>query len=248
MKQVPPIPANSSTTVEFLWSVVGDDTTLWGIVDYNADINDGYIAEGFVNYIVTNREPVPIVEISQAVNVNLLIAGAPGNTVNLFIIENGTTIAQLQVIRVPGSPWSQSQTLTFNKIYGKSYEIILEYNATKKGSNPVKILLESGGKSSCLMELFKTMDGFDQSTDINIEETLSFIITPNLTFHFDASKSYDLDGTIISFLWDFGDNVTSSGPYTTHTYNSPGDYLVKLRITDDEGTTTLKEYLLHIGQ
>ena len=39
----------------------------------------------------------------------------------------------------------------------------------------------------------------------------------------------------VSLLWDFGDNSTSSLPNPTHTYNSVGNYTVKLTVTNANG-------------
>jgi PKD repeat protein len=53
---------------------------------------------------------------------------------------------------------------------------------------------------------------------------------------FDASATYDPDGTIVSYEWDFGDGSTSSNtPTPTHTYGDSGVYMVTLTVTDDDG-------------
>jgi RHS repeat-associated protein len=54
---------------------------------------------------------------------------------------------------------------------------------------------------------------------------------------FDASFSYDPDGFITNYQWDFDDgNVTNiSNPIITHTYNSVGDFSVTLTVTDNNG-------------
>jgi len=54
---------------------------------------------------------------------------------------------------------------------------------------------------------------------------------------FDASSSYDLDGEIISYQWDFGDSYTGEGITTTHSYSSEGSYVVTLTVTDDDEET-----------
>lgn len=52
-----------------------------------------------------------------------------------------------------------------------------------------------------------------------------------------ANDSYDPDGSIVSYFWDFQDGTYSSERYTTHLYNLPGNYTVTLTVTDDIGAT-----------
>jgi PKD repeat protein len=52
---------------------------------------------------------------------------------------------------------------------------------------------------------------------------------------FDGSLSWDPDGSIIDWSWDFGDENTGSGKYTTHNYTSSGGKMVTLIVTDDDG-------------
>jgi len=63
------------------------------------------------------------------------------------------------------------------------------------------------------------------------------------TITFDASASYDPDGSIISYEWDFGDGTTASGAVVSHAYASAGRYNVTLNVTDNGGavnTTSLE--------
>jgi PKD repeat protein len=54
---------------------------------------------------------------------------------------------------------------------------------------------------------------------------------------FNASDSYDSDGSIISYIWDYDDSASDSGVTTTYMYASPGLYLVTLTVTDDDGVS-----------
>jgi len=63
--------------------------------------------------------------------------------------------------------------------------------------------------------------------------------------HFDASGSFDPDGDIVEYLWDFGDNTTeiyvkdiNFTVTTTHTYPEAGNCTVTLKVTDDDGATS----------
>ncbi len=49
--------------------------------------------------------------------------------------------------------------------------------------------------------------------------------------------SFDVDGEIVSYFWDFGDGNTSTEAIPEHTYAAPGIYTVTLTVTDDEGLT-----------
>ena len=54
---------------------------------------------------------------------------------------------------------------------------------------------------------------------------------------FDGSGSFDHEGTIGSYLWDFGDGATATETTTTHTYAAAGIYLVTLTVTDNASNT-----------
>ena len=58
------------------------------------------------------------------------------------------------------------------------------------------------------------------------------------TTTFDSTGSSDADGTIVSWLWDFGDGTTSTVANPgSKTYAAPGTYLATLTVTDDDGDT-----------
>ena len=59
----------------------------------------------------------------------------------------------------------------------------------------------------------------------------------NNIVYFDGSESYDSDGTIDSYSWNFGDGTTGSGATPTHTYTNYGVYTVTLTVTDNLGVT-----------
>jgi energy-converting hydrogenase Eha subunit E len=67
----------------------------------------------------------------------------------------------------------------------------------------------------------------------------TFLVPANVSMNhsivFDASSSFDPDGTIQSYSWDFGDGTTASGPTVIHSYDYPGQYIVILTIIDNAG-------------
>ena len=58
-----------------------------------------------------------------------------------------------------------------------------------------------------------------------------------LTCTFSGAGSYDSDGTIVGYSWQFGDGQTATVVAPGHTYASPGSYQVTLTVTDDESAT-----------
>ena len=64
--------------------------------------------------------------------------------------------------------------------------------------------------------------------------------TAPLTVGLDAHYSHDDDGEIVLIQWDYGDPTSAQGLGSSsaceHTYTYPGTYLIKLTVTDDEGS------------
>jgi len=78
-------------------------------------------------------------------------------------------------------------------------------------------------------------------TIVNLPPIANFTYSPtvpivNETVTFDASSSYDPDGTIIGYSWAFGDEIIANdtGPITTHAYADAGNYTVTLYVYDDD--------------
>ena len=57
---------------------------------------------------------------------------------------------------------------------------------------------------------------------------------PPLTVNFTGSGK-DIDGTVVSYTWDFGDGSTSNQQNTSHTFETPGNYTATLKVIDDKG-------------
>ncbi|XRO75743.1 PKD domain-containing protein [Methanocaldococcus sp. 28A] len=72
----------------------------------------------------------------------------------------------------------------------------------------------------------------------NYPPIAKFNFTVNgLNVTFDASSSYDIDGEIVEYIWDFGDgsSITTTNPITSHKYAKSGIYTVKLTVVDNNG-------------
>jgi PKD repeat protein len=71
--------------------------------------------------------------------------------------------------------------------------------------------------------------------DLSAGEPYQGFVNTEITF--DGSKSYDPDGNITNWFWDFGDNTSGTGEILKHIYTKAGVYTVTLTVTDDGGAT-----------
>ncbi|MEP1095755.1 MAG: PKD domain-containing protein [Cyclobacteriaceae bacterium] len=70
--------------------------------------------------------------------------------------------------------------------------------------------------------------------------------TAPLLVTFDGSESFDLDGSITAYDWDFGDGSTGTGAITTHTYTQAGTFTATLSVTDDVGLESVSPVSVEI--
>ena len=54
---------------------------------------------------------------------------------------------------------------------------------------------------------------------------------------FNGTDSYDPDGEITLYRWNFGDTKTATGVTVTHNYTHDGEYVVTLNVTDNDGAS-----------
>ena len=77
--------------------------------------------------------------------------------------------------------------------------------------------------------------------------------TPNFDCNIDGNEvtfldtSYDIDGTITSWLWNFGDGETSNEQNPVHIYYINGDITVSLEVIDDDGRVNVTTRNIFVG-
>ena len=65
--------------------------------------------------------------------------------------------------------------------------------------------------------------------------------------HYDATSSFDPDGTIVNYDWDFGDGTRGSGATVDHQYPSPGAYGIAMTVTDNQGGSSTSHTILALS-
>src|SRR5437867_4029861 len=71
--------------------------------------------------------------------------------------------------------------------------------------------------------------------------------TVGVEVRFSGNQSYDPDGQIQSYLWNFGDGTTFSGEVSIHTYSNSGNYTVTLTVTDNAGQVGIASVRLYLS-
>ncbi len=79
---------------------------------------------------------------------------------------------------------------------------------------------------------------------INVDSTNVFL---GFSLNFDGSNSFDTDGNIINYEWNFGDGDTGQGSLVDHVYTEEGVYVVSLTVTDNDGLTDSETVEINAG-
>ena len=110
---------------------------------------------------------------------------------------------------------------------------IIDHEFTGTGTVSVRLIVtDAGGKQTVVNSAVRLLNRIPHAQ-------FTFQPNPAPTHHpiqFDASESYDPDGEIISYHWDFGDGGTAEGPVVEHEFQTPSiEYRAVLTVTDDSG-------------
>lgn len=69
-----------------------------------------------------------------------------------------------------------------------------------------------------------------------------------LTVSFSSNGSYDPDGTITAYSWDFGNGATSTDANPVYTYSTAGTYTASLVVVDNEGLSSVADTVTVVVQ
>jgi hypothetical protein len=76
------------------------------------------------------------------------------------------------------------------------------------------------------------------STFIDVNETITFF----------GNDSFDRDGEIVRYFWDFDDGTNATGKYVSHEFKKGGNYTVILIITDDGNKKAVQALTIHVNE
>ncbi|MCK5398324.1 MAG: PKD domain-containing protein, partial [Thermoplasmata archaeon] len=99
----------------------------------------------------------------------------------------------------------------------------------------VACIILSAGLSGYFLDLYKTASASTNESPTADAGEGPIYGYPTISLDFDGTGSFDNDGEIFSYEWDFGDGYAGIGLKPSHSYDEPGTYLVELKVTDNDG-------------
>lgn len=188
-----------------------------------------------------------------------------GRTLNLYLITSDWEEEYVNWNTQPSyeTTPSSSSTVPTSKGQWMKWDVTddVQYLVKKRAYYGWKIADETSWKQPDIpMAYFRTRDyGIYvpylevtyTAAEANTEPILGFSITPlnpstKDTVQF-TDSSFDPDGTITDWLWNFGDGNTSTNSNPSHIYTKSGQYTVTLQVTDDKGMTSSMTSVLSIS-
>ncbi len=199
------------TKVDMEWDTTGDagDNELWALACMGWS---GCIMTNLSMYV--NSPPVPVINASD----NNVLTGVE-------ITFNGNLSTDVDGPDLNYTWDLGDNTTAFGVLITHSYSDDGEYNVTLSvmddnlvtvSTNKIITILNRAPTASFTHSVSQFTDG---SRNLDI---------------FEAANDTDLDGTLVNYTWDMGDDTTLYGQMVDHDYATPGNFTVNLTVTDDD--------------
>jgi PKD repeat protein len=187
---------------------------------------------------------------------NFVISPPPANIppVALFTVDTNNAFAPLKVNFTDNSTDADGKIVSWlwefetgSTLFSnaQTYQKIVSHIFTKSGTYPVKLTVTDDGNltNSYILNIVVK----------NNPPVPILFASPNpvlslLPVSFFGNNSYDTDGNITKYAWDFGDGTTIQQGTTaeTHTYSKPGSYKASLTVTDNIGDSSTANLIITV--
>lgn len=113
--------------------------------------------------------------------------------------------------------------------YGEGEKV--EHIYSKYGKYIISLKVTTDSETTCSETSTKNIIEINEAPVASAGDDM--VAGVNQVITFDASDSFDLNGAISTFAWDFGDGQSDAGVIVRHQYSKPGAYKVVLKVIDD---------------
>ncbi len=183
------------------------------------------VPSGAINSYITVVTPVG----SSTAGALFLVTAIPAPTITSFTPSSGPVGTSVDI---QGTNFSGASAVTFNGATASfKVDSDSEIHATVPSgatSGPMSVTTAGGTTASSA--------SFSVKPNVRPSAGFTFSCT-GLSCSFDGSSSFDPDGTITAYGWDFGDGTSGSGQSVLHTYPEAAGYTVTLTVTDNSGAS-----------
>lgn len=108
-----------------------------------------------------------------------------------------------------------------------------QHTYAASGTYTVSLTVNDGQASSAPATTSAVISGANSAPQADAGGPYSADVGESVTF--DGGGSFDTDGSIASYSWNFGDGSSGNGQAPSHSYAAAGPYTVTLTVTDDDG-------------
>ncbi|HEC76887.1 MAG TPA: PKD domain-containing protein, partial [Thermoplasmatales archaeon] len=149
------------------------------------------------------------------------------DTYRYELVGTGNGTYELTANNIKGENISTFAITNVSITMGIKHEYTIDWNnLSETGGGITRIEYNNTNKSKQTLVLYSPTPSFIcSSTNPAVNQKVPF----------DGSSSYDKDGSIVSYTWDFGDGNISHGKMVNHSYSHPGNYTVTLTVIDNDG-------------
>ena len=189
-------------------------------------------------------------------SIKFTVAPPPANQppVALFTVDSNNVLAPATILFTDASidadgkiisylwEFETGRTLFYN---AQTYQKTVSHTFTKSGTYPVKLTVTDDGNltNTYILDVIVKNNPPVAKLSASPNPVLSKTLV-----NFFGNNSYDSDGSITKYAWNFGDGtIISQGRITeSHTYAKPGIYDASLTVTDNIGDSSTTNLLINV--
>jgi PKD repeat protein len=190
-------------------------------------------------------------------SIQFVVEPPPANQppVALFTVDANNVLAPATILFTDLSTDSDGQiiswlwefesgsTLFYNS---QTYQKTVSHTFTRSGTYPIRLTVTDDGnlKNTYILDVV-----VKNNAPVAIISAFPNPVLSKTQVNFFGNTSYDSDGNITKYAWNFGDGTVISQGRTTesHTYLKPGTYQASLTVTDNTGDSSTANLLINVA-